>query len=359
MAGENDDDESRTEDPTPKRIESLRKEGIVPKSADVGAAAALLVGGAVVYWASSRTLELLFGLTRHACLLRSSGDPILAVRAAGSALTSALLPITLITALGAIVVGLTQTFGFIDPGQAAPKLDRLDPIQGLSRVLPSRQTATELGKMLAKALVIGAVTFRRIDEALPRLLLLSNRPPEAAAMEVARLSATVLVEGTVAFALIAAVDWVLAYRSWLRRARMTKQEVKDEHKQEDGDPKIKAKRRARAAKMARERTLAETKKATVVIANPTHFAVALRYEPGRDAAPVILAKGVEEIALRMREVAREGRIPVVENRPLARALHAQGKVGAIIPVALFEAVARVIAHVLRVRGARVPTKGAT
>jgi flagellar biosynthetic protein FlhB len=352
VAGESDDDESKTEDPTPKRIEALRKDGIVPKSADVGAAAALLIGGGVVYWASARMLEALFGLTRHACMLRSAGDPILALRAGGSALAGALLPITLVTALGAVVVGLTQTFGFVDLSQAAPKLERLDPFKGMQRVLPSPDTLLELGKTLLKALVIAGVAARRIDEAMPHLLLLSNRPPEAAALEVGRLSIQVLIEGTLVFALLAALDWGLAYRSWLKKARMTKQEVKDEHKQEDGDPKIKAKRRARAAKMARERAIEATKEATVVVANPTHVSVALRYEPGQDAAPIILAKGLDEVAMKMREIARAHRVPVVENRPLARALHAQGKVGAVIPVALFEAAARVIAHVLRIRGPR-------
>lgn len=358
MAGESDDDESRTEDPTPKRIEELRRDGVVPKSADVGAAAALLIGGAVLYWTSARTLEVLFGLTRHACMLRSSGDPLIALRVGGTALTGTLLPITLVTALGAVVVGLTQTFGFVDFSQAAPKLERLDPSKGITRVLPSADTLLELGKTLLKALVIAAVAWRRIDEAMPELLLLSNRPPEAAALEVGRLSVEVLIEGTIVFAILAAIDWGLAYRSWLKRARMTKQEVKDEHKQEDGDPKVKAKRKAQAAKLARERAIEATKDATVVVANPTHVSVALRYEPGRDAAPIILAKGLDDVALKMREIARAHRVPVVENRPLARALHAQGKVGAVIPVAHFEAAARVIAHVLRVRGARpIPVGG--
>lgn len=345
-----EDDEAKTEDPTPKRIESLRKDGVVPRSADVGGAVALLVGAGVLAWGGARTLELLVGLTRHACMLRGVGDPTISLRLTGTALTEALLPVVVATSVATLVVGVAQTLGFIDFSQAAPKLERLDVLKGITKVIPTGDTLIELGKTLFKALIIALVAGRRIQAAVPRLCLLANRPPEAAALEVSRLAVEVLVEGMVVLAVLAALDWALAYRQWLKRARMTKQEVKDEHKQEDGDPKIKAKRRARAAKIARERAISDVKNATVLIANPTHVSIALRYEPGRDHAPILLAKGLDEVALRMRETARKHKIPIVENRPLARALFANGKVGAPIPVALYEAAARVIAHVLRLRG---------
>jgi flagellar biosynthetic protein FlhB len=345
-----EDDESKTEDPTPKRIESLRKDGVVPRSGDVGAAVALIVGAGVLSWGGARTLALLTGLTRHACMLRGIGEPTISLRLTGGALVEALLPVVIATSVATLVVGVAQTFGFIDFSQAAPKLERLDVFKGLTRVIPTGDTLIETGKTLFKALVLALVAGRRIEAAVPRLCLLANRPPEAAALEVGRLAVEVLVEGMVVLAILAALDWALSYRQWLKRARMTKQEVKDEFKQEDGDPKIKAKRRARAAKIARERAISDVKNATVLVANPTHVSVALRYEPGRDHAPILLAKGLDEVALRMRETARKHKVPIVENRPLARALFANGKVGLPIPVALYESAARVIAHVLRLRG---------
>lgn len=347
---EDNDDESKTEDPTPKRIEQLRKDGVVPRSADVGAAVALVVGAGALAYGGARTLDVLVRFTRHAFMLRGLGDPESGLSVWGSTFLEAVLPVVIATCVVTLVVGVAQTFGLIDFSQAAPKLERLDPMKGLSRVIPTGDTLMELGKTMLKALVLAAVAGRRIYDAVPRLCLLSNRPPEAAALEVSRLAVEVLVEGMVVIALLAALDWVLAYRSWLKRARMTKQEIKDEHKQEDGDPKIKAKRRARAAKIARDRAIQDVKNATVLIANPTHVSVALRYEPGKDHAPMMLAKGLDELALKMRETARQHRVPIVENKPLARALYANGKVGAPIPVALYEAAARVIAHVLKLRG---------
>ena len=131
---------------------------------------------------------------------------------------------------------------------------------------------------------------------------------------------------------------------------MSKKEVSDEHKEQEGDPKIRGKRRARAAKLAKQRAVAEVKNATVLIVNPTHIAIALRYEPGKDGAPLVLAKGQDELALTMRAEARTRRVPIVENRPLARAMFASAKAGRTIPVELYEAVAGVIAHVMRIRG---------
>jgi flagellar biosynthetic protein FlhB len=187
-------------------------------------------------------------------------------------------------------------------------------------------------------------------DALPRLVLLARLPILGAIGEVEDVVRVLLERGLGALVVLAILDFVLAKRRFDTEHRMSKKEVADEHKDEEGDPKIKAKRRARAAKIARQRAVSEVKNATVLVVNPTHIAIALRYEPGKDAAPLVLAKGADEIALRMREEARARHVPIVEDRPLARAMFATAKAGRPIPVELYEAVARVIAHVMRIRG---------
>lgn len=350
MAEENDDDESKTEEPTPKRLEQLKKDGNVPRSPDVGAAVALIVGIVVLAVVGVETADALARLMRHACLLRGAAEPISSVAATGRLFSSAGLPVVIAACVATAAAGVAQTLGSFDLGQAAPKLDRLDPQKGIMKVIPGKDTLVDIAKTFFKVGVLGVVTWQVAEAAIPRLALLSRRPAEAAASEVLAVSGRLVLSGALALAALAALDWGLSFLRWRKQARMTKQEVKDEHKQEEGDPKIKAKRRARAMRLARERTISDVKKATVLVANPTHVSVALRYEPGRDRAPILVCKGLDEVALRMREEARRHRVPVVENRPLARALFAAGKVGRAIPVDLYDAVARVIAHVLRLRG---------
>jgi flagellar biosynthetic protein FlhB len=349
MSDEGHDEESKTEEPTPKRLEQLRKDGVTPRSPDVGAAVALAVGLAVLVTLGAETADSLARLVRHACLLRGAAEPVSGLAAAGRLFSSAALPAVIAGAAATAVAGIAQTLGAFDLSQAAPKLDRLDPQKGIAKVIPGRETLLDIAKTFFKVGVLGLVTWQVAAAAIPRLALLSRRPAEAAAGEVLAVCGRVLVAGVLALSVLAALDWGLSFLRWRKQARMTKQEVKDEHRQEDGDPKVKAKRRARALKLARERSIASVRTATVLVANPTHVSVALRYLPGKDRAPVLLGKGLDEVALRMRAEARAHRVPIVENRPLARALFSTGKIGRAIPVDLYDAAARVISHVLRLR----------
>ena len=342
--------ESKTEEPTPKRLDQLKRDGVVPRSPDVGAAVALLVGLAALVICGDETADTITRLMRHACLLRGTSDPLSSFAATGRLFSEATLPVVTAACLATAVAGIAQTLGSFDLGQVAPKADRLDPVKGIMKVVPGQDTLIDIGKTFFKVGVLGMVTWHVSEAALPRLARLARRPAEAAASEVLSVCGRLLLAGALALAVLAALDWGLSFLRWRKQARMTKQEVKDEHRQEDGDPKIKARRRSRALKLARERAISDVKKATVLVANPTHVSVALRYEPGRDRAPILLAKGLDEVALRMRQEARKHRVPVVENRPLARALFSVGKVGRPIPFDLYDAAARVVAHVLRLRG---------
>jgi len=347
---EDHDPESATEDATPKKLESMREQGQLPKSAELTAVVSLVVGLTLLLMRLGTASAGLRDVAIACFTLRDHARPMSALAMMGERYAEALVPIALASALAAIAAGLGQTKGFVSFGQLARNFEQLDPIAGLGRALPGKDTLLEVAKMLLKVVVVGLVTFVVARDALPRLVLLARIPVLGAIEEVREIVRVLLTRGLAALVVLAILDLVLARRRFFADARMSKKEIADEHKEEEGDPKIKAKRRARAAKIARQRSVSEVKNATVLVVNPTHLAIALRYEPGRDAAPIVLAKGADEIALRMREEARARHVPILEDRPLARAMYANAKVGRVIPVELYEAVARVIAHVMRIRG---------
>jgi flagellar biosynthetic protein FlhB len=347
---EDHDPESATEEATPRKLESLREQGQLAKSAELTAVVSLLAGIGVLLLRLGATSAGLRDVAVACFTLRDHARPMSALAMMGERFASALVPIAFASAIAAVVTGLAQTRGFVSIDQLSRNFEQLDPIAGLGRALPGKDTLQEIGKMLLKVLVVGAVTYAVTRDALPRLVLLARLPILAAIGEVEDVVRVLLERGLGALVVLAILDFVLAKRRFDTEHRMSKKEVADEHKDEEGDPKIKAKRRARAAKIARQRAVSEVKNATVLVVNPTHIAIALRYEPGKDAAPIVLAKGADEIALRMREEARARHVPIVEDRPLARAMFATAKAGRPIPVELYEAVARVIAHVMRIRG---------
>jgi flagellar biosynthetic protein FlhB len=200
-----------------------------------------------------------------------------------------------------------------------------------------------------KLLTIGFIAYGVIRDAVPVFSRLSSAPPLSAAATVASVAGKLALRVSVAFAVAAAIDYWLARRKYLEDAMMSRDEVRDEHKEQEGRPEVRQRMRRRMQEMNKSRSIGDVAKATVVIVNPTHYAVALRYAPEQDFAPVVLAKGVDELALAMRSRARKFGVPVVEQRALARSLYAESKVGRTIPVDLYRAVAEVIAYVMQLR----------
>lgn len=343
----------RTEQATPRREEKLREEGKVARSADLGSAAALLAAG-LTLGAMGGTLGAdVVSFTTRALRLADAGRPLHALGALLPCLGSALLPCLFATALAAAAVGVAQSRGLFSLSLALPKLERLSPGPQLLRMLPGKDSALELGKSLLKLLVLGFVVYRLVAAATPRFALLATVEPAVSASEVGVVASRVALHGSAAFAALAILDYALARRRFREDAKMSRQEVKDEHREEQGDPALRRRMRGRMREAARRRASADVKTATVLVCNPTHISVALRYDAARDAAPVMLAKGEDDVAAEMRSMARRHRIPIVENRPLARALHAHGRVGRPIPVELYRAVAGVIAHVMRLHAGGV------
>ncbi|MEI6161005.1 MAG: flagellar type III secretion system protein FlhB [Roseococcus sp.] len=256
-------------------------------------------------------------------------------------------PVAAAAALGAIAATLAQTRGAISLSGLTPSLSKLSPLAGFGRLFGS-EGLLEFGRSVVKiAIVAGALWYVAAD--LPGLSVLLAAPPaelfQAAGRGVLRLLAATLA----AFALLVVLDLILVRFRHLERLRMSRQELKEEHKESEGDPIIKGRLRQLRDAAGRRRMMAAVPRATVVITNPTHYAVALLYEPGQAAAPKVVAKGVDAMAARIREVARQAGVPVMPDPPLARALY-RVELDDEIPAEHWDAAAKIIAYVMRLRG---------
>jgi flagellar biosynthesis protein FlhB len=355
MADEQDKSQ-KTEDPTQKRIDDARKKGDVAKSQDVPIWFLLLAAAGVMAAAGPLATMIATPLARimdhpHAFHLEGGGaqklfyDVLMAIMTPMAVVFGAMASAAL---LGHVIQGPPV----FTTEKMKPDLDKLSPMKGVGRMFGA-QAWVNLLKSFLKMIAVGvAVTYAVWPD---RGLIV-----EAGRMEMAALLATLqsmagrlMLAAVVVVGVIAGLDWVWQRWTFMQRMKMSKQELKDEQKQAEGDPQIKAKLRAIRMERSRKRMLANVAKATVVINNPTHYSIALRYDPKVDAAPMCLAKGVDDLALRIREKAKENNVPMVENVALARALFATAEIDESIPREHFEAVAKVIGFVMNTaRGRR-------
>ena len=346
------DREDRTEEPTQKRLDDAINKGNVAKSQEVATflalgamTLALLLSGA---W-SARTLTLdLRHFLANAHLVPDDPRAILATgrRALLAGLEAVALPIGFMV-VAALAAGLLQHRFVWTAEPLKPQFSRLSPGQGLKRIL-GMEAIGRFGKGLLKIGIVGTVAGIVLWRERDRVEAFVTLETAELARAMVGIAVRLLGLALAIYVVLAIGDYVMARFSWLRRLRMSKQELKDELKEQDGNPEIKAKLRQLRAQKLRKRMMAAVPEATVVVANPTHFAVALKYEPGQ-AAPICVAKGVDELALRIRSVAEEHQVPVIENPPLARALHASVEIDEEIPVEHYKAVAEVIGFILRLK----------
>jgi flagellar biosynthetic protein FlhB len=350
MAGENDDFQ-KTEEPTAKRLEEARKRGDAPKSQEL-IAAVMLAAGAIVLWLLAGPAAK--GLTGagaafldHPQEFAVDGAALQRLFAAVALKLGALLAgVGVIFLAAAIIANVGQARPVFSGARLAPKLSKLSPVAGFKRIFgPSG--LFNFTKGLAKLIIIGGILVYALwpDRALLIGLFAAG---EQELVNLARAETLKLLILTVsAMAVVAALDYGFQRSAWMRRLRMTKEEVRRELKETEGDPLIRGRLRQMRDARSRRRMLAAVKDATVLLMNPTHVAVALKYEIGVTDAPICVAKGAEETALRMRAVAVENRVPVIENPPLARALFAGAEIDEEIPVEHYEAVANVISFILK------------
>ncbi len=334
----------KTEAPSQRRLEKARQDGRSPVSRDASMLAGLSAG-LVVLAAQADSTGVARWLTTALQQTRFEGSQTLS--SAGRALLAAAGP-SAAAGLAAFAAATLLQTGFLIHGAALqPDVSRISPLSGIKRVL-SPQTLVQLGKSLVKLGVMAACLYTTIRALVPELLTLPGATPTAILHHAAAHARSLIFLMLGAQAVIAGADVAWERLRHMRQLRMSLQELRDEHKESEGNPQIKQRLRQLARSRRRRRMLLAVPKASVVITNPTHYAVALAYERGAQGAPRIVAKGADEVAARIRELAREHRVPIVANPPLARALF-RVEIDTEIPAEHFKAVAEVIAFVWRLR----------
>ena len=351
MADESDLD--RTEAATPRRREKAREEGQVARSRELASFALLAAGFYGAWLLAAPSGAHLQAMLRGAFAFdrATAFDAHRMLSAAGSASIeglAALLPILALTGLAALLAPMALGGWLISQKTFELKFDRLNPISGLGRIF-SIQGPIQLGMSLAKTLVVGGIGGIAIWRSKDELLGLATQPLGSAVADAMHLVAVCCGTTVAGMLVVAALD--VPYQIWQynKKLRMTKEEVKREHRENEGDPHVKGRIRQQQRAIARRRMMAAVPKADVVVTNPTHFAVALQYTDGEMRAPKVVAKGVNLVAARIRELATEHNVPLLEAPPLARALYHNVEIEREIPGSLYSAVAEVLAWVYQLR----------
>jgi flagellar biosynthetic protein FlhB len=343
----------RTEQATPKRRKDARKRGEIPRSTELTAAIALLVATLFFRWYGPYVSGIIATtMQRSFTDLRQPDFTTLIVRNMlwdfGTTLARAVAPLSGVIILVSFVSSIGQGGFVVAPTLIKPDFKRVNPANGLKRIF-SKRGAFDTAKSVAKLVIIGVVSYPVIRSSVEGFATLTGADPVAIGRAIGSALSDVALRVSAVYLVLAGADY--AFQRWdhEKKLRMSLQEVKEEHKTTEGNPEIKARVRRIQRQMARGRMMAEVPSATVVLTNPTHIAVALQFDMQSMGAPVVVAKGTDVVAERIKQIAREHAIPVLENKPLARALHQSVEVGGEIPVALYEAVADVIAYVYRIR----------
>jgi flagellar biosynthetic protein FlhB len=356
---EKPDPESKTEEATPRKLAEARQKGDVAKSPDVAAVLSLMGAASVVllsggWFATSMAEQLLpFIAAPHTMLGgldAGAGVEIGAI--AVWAFAPFLGVVMLATIIGGVGGNVAQSGLIFTAEKLKPDWSKVSPLKGFARIF-GPDGLVQFVKTFLKLLAVGLICWLVLRPHLRDLELMAAMPP-AMILPLARDLAVALMLSTIVFlGFTAGADFLWQKHRFAERMKMTKEELKEDYKQSEGDPHIKAKLKQIRARRSRQRMMQNVPGATVIVTNPTHYSVALRYEPGEgDPAPICVAKGVDAVALRIREVGREHSVPIVENIPLARALYAAVDIDETIPREHFEAAAKVIGFVLQKRKKR-------
>ena len=348
-----DSDLEKTEQASPKRLESAREEGDVPRSRELAtvsvlfaAGLSLLMMGGYLNKALKETMTTGLHFDRAMAF-----EPILLLIKVSEMISSLLLafaPFALILITVAIASPIIIG-GWVFSGKAfTPQFSRLNPMQGLGNLV-SKNAVVELTKSIVKTLLVATVAYTVISRDMEPILSLSLLPLKTSIAQVSDLMLMGFLSIVGALVFIAAIDVPYQLYHYANKLKMTKEEIRQESKESEGNPEIKARVRQQQREMAKRRMMSEIPKADVVITNPTHYAVAIKYQDEGMRAPIVVAKGADAIALRIREIATENNILTMEAPKLARALYAHTKLGDEIPEALYSAVAEVLAYVFQMR----------
>lgn len=352
---EGSDDNEKTEDPTQRKMDEAIQRGDVARSQEVSlwftlGAVAIIVGMAGGPAAESMVAPLR-GLLEHSADLAADSGGLRRLFAATLQAVGLALAVPLALMMVAAIAGHAVQHRIVFTAeQMKPKLEKISPISGLKRLF-SPEALVNFLKGLAKIVLVGAIMAAVLWPERDRLDALVTIDIAKLLTVTQSLAMTIIGATLAVMFLIAAGDFLWARHRWIKKLRMSIQEIKEEHKQAEGDPAIKAKIRQIRIERSRKRMMAAVPTATVVVTNPTHYAVALKYESGMQA-PVCVAKGTDAVALRIREVAGEAKVAIVENPPLARALYATVDIDELIPEQHYRAVAEVIGYVMNLSNKR-------
>lgn len=354
MADENEDQSQKTEEPTQHRLDEAQKKGQIPYSREVNNFFVMLALALMIAWIFPATMDdikLTLApyilaphdiLTDPASLRDTLRDTFISM---GAALLAPLAIVVLLV-IGAALIQSKLLFAL---ERIKPKLEKISIIKGTKRLF-SMRSVVEFLKGIVKISIVTVVGVFAIYSDLPRLRILASYELQEMLTFLGMLALKVMVAVCCIMFFVAILDYVYQRFEFMKQMRMSKKEIKDEHKQQEGDPMVKSKLRQIRMERARQRMMASVPSADVVITNPTHYAIALTYETGTMRAPILVAKGVDTVAFRIRDVAKEHDIPIVENPPLARALHAGVDIDEEIPYEHYKAVAEVISYVYKLKG---------
>jgi flagellar biosynthetic protein FlhB len=354
MSDDDQDDSSKTEDPTPKKLEEARRKGQVPLSREVNNWIMLLAATIVVLAIGPSVMADLLRYMRtfieqpHMMPGVPGGFGVVLGDTFWAVIKILMLPfLVLVTA--AFVGPFAQVGAIFAPNVIKPDLSKISPVKGMERLF-SKRSLLEFVKGILKLAIIASVGTTILMPFYGGIDHMVGLDPIALLHELSSMVARLMMGILVVLVVVAVIDLVYQRQEHYKKMRMTKQELKDEYKQSEGDPHVKAKLRQLRQEKARARMMQSVPGADVVITNPTHFSVALKYDPETMGAPVVVAKGADDVAFRIREIAKENDVIIVENPPLARVLFNTVDIDEIIPAEHYQAVAEVISYVFRLKG---------
>lgn len=349
--------QEKTEQATPRKRSEARKKGQVGKSREIPSVAVLLAGLSTLY---------LFGAYMYNHIKSLMQDTFSMVAAPNQGLAEFLvlgnivierfivmvLPVMIAVFVTAILSNVLQIGFMLSWESVTPKLSKISPIKGIQRLF-SKQTIMELFKSLAKLALVGVIAYVTVKGEMDRLPSLADREVQAILLYVLKVAFKIFIRVSMAMIFLALLDFWFQKWQFEQQLKMTKQEVKEEFKRTEGDPLVKSRIKRIQYEIAKRRMMQEVPKADVVVTNPVHLAIALQYDTAEMSAPTVLAKGAGEVAERIKTLAREHHIPIVENRELAQNLYKMVEIGNEIPSILYQAVAEVLAYVYRIKGRKV------
>jgi flagellar biosynthetic protein FlhB len=349
----------KTEQPTPFKLKKARQEGDIPVSKEVPSAAALIslilalafLGPGLLTWCSSQMTNSLSTVHHSEMNL----DGVLAMlHERGLAVVMTLIPFVIVGVCVSAASSLITSGWAFAPTKMKFNLGAINPVKGVKNLFSS-QSLVNLAMSVAKIIVVSLLTWDYLSRNIEAIVELTHVTAGGWIVEVARMILGFMVRVLIALGVIAAADMIYQKWQYKRKHRMTKQEVKEENRSHEGSPEVKGKRRGLQMEMARKRMLADVAEADVVVTNPTHYAVALKYDPQDMDAPTVVGKGADEVCYQIKQTARRFDVPIIERPALARSLYAVTEIGKPIPESMFVAVAEVLAMIYRLRKQRGDT----